>query len=293
MDAQLRGVSNQAPADLESDCESKFRYANESVAGDDYDTVKNAVSPCGLIAFSLFNDSFRLLAAGQRGTNDVYAGDTLQPVASFTTAGVAWPSDVSDKFHNALDGSTGNNYEAFAYYRQQSCADIAEPKRADCEKYNAEPYIDGAAGPVGWCFFGSGYCVEDEAFMVWMRTAGLPTFRKLYAVIDAKLEAGTYQIEISNGHKKTVDASDKYWNYFTNQQQSQLYPTHGFGGEKFVVLSTVTWMGGKNPFLGYAYVVVGAICFALALLFLIKDRLSPRRLGDPSYITFNKKDGDK
>ena len=64
-------------------------------------------------------------------------------------------------------------------------------------------------------------------------------------------------------------------------------------GEKHVVLSTVSWMGGKNPFLGYAYVVVGAICIALALLFLIKNRLSPRRLGDPSYITNIKKEGDK
>ena len=39
----------------------------------------------------------------------------------------------------------------------------------------------------GWCFPGSGFCVEDERFMVWMRTAGLPTFRKTYAIINTPI----------------------------------------------------------------------------------------------------------
>ena len=39
----------------------------------------------------------------------------------------------------------------------------------------------------GLCFPGSGFCAEDEHFIVWMRTAALPTFRKLYAKIDEDL----------------------------------------------------------------------------------------------------------
>ena len=39
-----------------------------------------------------------------------------------------------------------------------------------------------------------------------------------------------------------------------------------------MVLSTMSFMGGKNPFLGVAYIVVGAVCLALALLFFIKVR---------------------
>jgi len=38
--------------------------------------------------------------------------------------------------------------------------------------------------------------VENQHFLVWMRTAGLPTFRKLYASIDSPLEAGTYKLTI-------------------------------------------------------------------------------------------------
>ena len=65
----------------------------------------------------------------------------------------------------------------------------------------------------------------------------------------------------------------------TAAAQTALFPVHGFGGGKSVVLSTMSFMGGKNPFLGVAYVVVGAVCLALALLFCIKDHLSPRKIG--------------
>lgn len=39
---------------------------------------------------------------------------------------------------------------------------------------------------------------EDEDFIVWMRTAGLPTFKKLYRIIDTDLQPGSYRVEIEN-----------------------------------------------------------------------------------------------
>jgi hypothetical protein len=39
---------------------------------------------------------------------------------------------------------------------------------------------------------------EDEDFIVWMRTAGLPNFKKLYRIIDQDLNQGTYTIQINN-----------------------------------------------------------------------------------------------
>ena len=111
---------------------------------------------------------------------------------------------------------------------------------------------------------------------VWMRTAGLPSFRKLYAKIDETLPKGEYEVEVYNGrlHPSGAQgpsaAGQTLWNYGTGAQQTSLFPVHGFGGGKTVVLSTMSFMGGKNPFLGVAYVVVGAVCLALALLFFIK-----------------------
>ena len=285
MDTQLRGVTDQTPSLLEADCQSHYRY-NESLEGDEADSINNTISPCGLIAWSLFNDSFTL--KGPDGA-----------AVTQTSEGIAWPSDVSDKFSNADDGSSGLNFPPFAWAKHAECSVLpAGSKRTSCESYEAQYANNEIALRMGLCFPGSGYCMEDEHFMVWMRTAGLPTFRKLYAIIDQDLSPGTYSIEVSNGMylaDATACEPDAacYYNYYYSQPQTFLFPTHPFGGEKHVVLSTVSWMGGKNPFLGYAYVVVGAICIALALLFLIKNRLSPRRLGDPSYITNVKKEGDK
>ena len=66
--------------------------------------------------------------------------------------------------------------------------------------------------------------------------------------------------------------------------QTFLYPVTSFGGTKAVVLSTTTWIGGRNLFLGYAYVIVGVVCVVLAICFLVKQRLTQRALGDADYI---------
>ena len=83
-----------------------------------------------------------------------------------------------------------------------------------------------------------------EHFIVWMRTAGLPNFRKLYGQIAKGLEVGKYYINVEN----TYDVSS-------------------FSGSKSFVLSTTNALGGQNYFLAISYMVVGCICLILALLF--------------------------
>lgn len=100
--------------------------------------------------------------------------------------------------------------------------------------------------------------VNDEDFIVWMRTAGLPTFKKLYRKINVDLKAGDV-------------VTFNVLNY---------YPVSQFSGQKAIVLSTTSFLGGKNSFLGWAYIVVGIICFVLAIAFAIKHAVSPRPLGD-------------
>lgn len=43
-----------------------------------------------------------------------------------------------------------------------------------------------------------------------------------------------------------------------------------------MVISTRTVMGGKNPFLGIAYVAVGGICVVLGTLFTVTHLIKPR-----------------
>lgn len=105
---------------------------------------------------------------------------------------------------------------------------------------------------------------EDERFMNWMEVAGLPTFRKLYGRYDEKeLPAGTYQLRVAGN-----------------------YPVNSFQGTKSVVLSTATWTGGKNSALGWGFIMVGGLLLVLGLIFLVMFIMSPRKIGDVSYLSW-------
>lgn len=96
--------------------------------------------------------------------------------------------------------------------------------------------------------------------MVWMRTAALPTFRKLWGVIDDNFDSGDLL---------TIDVVANF-------------EVLSFSGGKSVVISTAGEFGGRNPYLGVAYVVVGSISLFLGFVFGMKTLLSPRIIGDPT-----------
>lgn len=88
---------------------------------------------------------------------------------------------------------------------------------------------------------------EDERFQVWMRVAALPAFRKLYGKYDFDINPGTYLLKIQSN-----------------------YDTKTYNGTKSVHISTVSWIGGKNTFLGVSYLIVGGVCVAIGLFFLLR-----------------------
>ena len=88
--------------------------------------------------------------------------------------------------------------------------------------------------------------VESERFMVWMRPASLPDFRKPWGIIDKDLEKGNYVLTVTNN-----------------------YQVKSFDGEKYFILSTVNALGGKNYFLAILYFVVGGISIVAGILFWI------------------------
>lgn len=104
--------------------------------------------------------------------------------------------------------------------------------------------------------------VTDQHFKVWMNTAALPKFRKLYGKIEGPFNKGDVLI----------------FNVVAN------YEVASYKSKKSLVISTQTSLGGRNPYLGIAYIVVGSICLFFGALFSLKQIFLPRPLGDPSLI---------
>jgi len=190
------------------------------------------VYPCGLIANSMFNDTFSNLTLLNPG-NAPYSEYTM------SESGIAWPGEAK-------------KYVAQPDYQ---LSEIVPPPNW-AARY-PEGYTNQSLPP---------NLMENEHFQNWMRTAGLPTFTKLYSRNDqVKLLKGRYQI--------VVDMN---------------FPVKSYKGTKSVVISTVSWIGGKNPFLGWAYVAAAAVFVLLAVLGTIRHLVRPRRLGDMSLLSWNR-----
>ncbi len=181
------------------------------------------INPCGLAAWSYFNDSYSLARAD---------GTAL----SVSADGIAYSVDHDKRFAST----------------------------APATFFNADPATRGGGQLSN---NGVGGVHADERFIVWMRTPALPTFRKLWGRIDGvTLQKGEY-----------IDVLvDNNWN------------SYGFGGAKRVVLSTSSWLGGANDFMGIAYIVVGCVCLALGMFFTVLVALKGRRPGDPRFLSWNK-----
>ena len=64
--------------------------------------------------------------------------------------------------------------------------------------------------------------------------------------------------------------------YYTDCLPFEDFPVRSYKGRKAIVISTVSWIGGKNPFLGWAYVATAGLFVLLAILGTIRHRIKPR-----------------
>lgn len=109
--------------------------------------------------------------------------------------GIAWPSDRLRKFRNP-DAPEG---------LKKAFAGFAKPKAWKKHIYELDPNNESNNG------------FQNEDLIVWMRTAALPTFRKLYRRIDHSssdfskgLKQGDYELVI-NYSESTFEIKQKYF----------------------------------------------------------------------------------
>jgi LEM3 (ligand-effect modulator 3) family / CDC50 family len=218
------------------------------------------LNPCGLIANTFFNDVIELTD----GTSSDGGVDLIMQ-----EDGIAWQSDL-DYMYRQPNG--------FVY---EECPDSCTPDCCDGDEWScSEPtlYKDGKC----YRYFypdddTTQYLYEtypqvispidgvlNEHFIVWMRVAALPTFRKLYGWINQPIAEGTVlTFQITNN-----------WEVGT------------FEGRKSLVISNTNMFGGKNQWMGLYYYCVGFFCIGAASFFALKQLVRPRRLADKHYLHF-------
>lgn len=236
---------------------------NSSIDGSDCEPLQldedgKAYYPCGLIANSMFNDTF----TSPRPLNWPDDGSgTNVTVYEMTDKGIAWGQDKELYKKLSLEDYPYGSVVPPMYWRERY------------PEYNESfPYPD---------------LHTDEAFQVWMRTAGLPTFSKLAQRNDSlTLQDGRYEIEIRDSEFPTGERilELRFWRGGKADLVPADFPVLPFDGTKSILLSTRTVMGGRNPFLGIAYVVVGGLCILLGALFTATHLIKPRLASYPPKI---------
>ncbi|KAJ7415634.1 cms1 ribosomal small subunit [Willisornis vidua] len=201
-----------------------------------FTTYRNGtpMAPCGAIANSMFNDTIDLF---------YNCNSSLIQVPLLRT-GNSWWTDKNVKFRNP-------------------------------ESYNLSSAFAGTARPPYWrkpVYMldeederNNGYVNDD--FIIWMRVSAFATFRNLYRRVrrvshfEEGLPAGNYTFHIAysilSDYPRLLDSY--------NELEAD-FPVTRFKGRKHVILSTVVWSGGSNPFLGIAYVVSGTAAILMGFV---------------------------
>lgn len=196
-----------------------------------------AIAPCGAIARSFFNDTMTL-----------WSNNSAVPLSA---KGIAISGDSLAKYRNPVP------------------------------KNDLETAFADTIRPINWQFMGAedisvstfgdedvGYGFENQDWMVWMRVAALPNFKKLYRKVvkpfaeDTVFRAGKYSVRIVYN-----------------------YPATEMGATKQVHLQETSRLGGKATNIGIIYLCTGCVLGAIAIALFVLHYTKGRAMGDQTFLS--------
>uniref|UniRef100_A0A1I7XVA0 Cell cycle control protein 50A n=1 Tax=Heterorhabditis bacteriophora TaxID=37862 RepID=A0A1I7XVA0_HETBA len=201
-------------------------------------------APCGTVANSMFNDTFKLYYHFNGPSNVIKR-------VPFTANGMISSTVIKRKFKNPTQNVT-LLCDAFKVRdtMRPTWWSVDVCRLGDNEDYD----------PIEREYVGYGF--QNVDFMIWMQPAALPSFRKLYRLLDRKADDQFFADGLPMGNYTLVIRYN--------------YPATAFKGTKSFVIARETWIGARKSFLGIAYMTIGTLLLVISTVFLIiflKQRL--------------------
>ncbi|CAF0722003.1 unnamed protein product [Brachionus calyciflorus] len=237
--------------DLAIECEP-FRYKVEK------DKLLRKYEPCGAIANSLFNDTYRIYYINKITNKSIKL--------NISKANLAWDSDRKYKFSN-LTNSVNSIKPPNWSRRVTESHEIIEDLMV---------WMRTAAFPSFRKLYGRILLEENQKleYKQDKKSINFYKFLKKFEKNDSLLNNGTSDFKIKfSKYFKPINSSFSIMRLPKGQYFIDIdyrYMVKQFDGKKFIVLANTSWLGGKSYFMAWTYLIVGILCFitAIVLFFL-------------------------
>ena len=174
----------------------------------------------------------------------ISVNDSSSPSALYLPCGLAPLSFFNDTYHFT-------DLELSAKFTEEGISLVQERKKI--YKPISPQYKEG----IRWLEDITPKGTTDEHFIVWMRTAAMPNFIKVFSIChDCVINEGVYEVQVQLN-----------------------YPQSMYDGGRSLIITTTSALGSRSYFISVTYISIGGLSIFLGLICLFQLLCCPRKLG--------------